>query len=165
VRIDFCEADVLDVFDDWRRATGLAGRTAAAGEPAKKESLPAHLERVVLRLTDAIVGGALGSSTGSLDGLTRRVSLELDAARAAAGGLRGAARRAVLERLAALDAELLTIADAALDEAGRQAIQREAADELAGFRDRLKPDDYQRAHASLVDRHARAHFGLPVIAF
>ncbi len=28
VRIDFCEADVLDVFDEWRRAVGLsAGRT------------------------------------------------------------------------------------------------------------------------------------------
>jgi len=25
VRIDFCEADVLDAFDEWRRATGLAG--------------------------------------------------------------------------------------------------------------------------------------------
>src|SRR6187549_3350922 len=23
VRIDFCEADVLDVFDEWRRATGI----------------------------------------------------------------------------------------------------------------------------------------------
>ncbi len=24
VRVDFCEADVLDVFDEWRRAVGLA---------------------------------------------------------------------------------------------------------------------------------------------
>ena len=26
VKIDFCEADVLDVFDEWRRATGLLRR-------------------------------------------------------------------------------------------------------------------------------------------
>src|SRR5262249_59504727 len=32
VKIDFCEADVLDVFDEWRRATGV--RTAAPGAAA-----------------------------------------------------------------------------------------------------------------------------------
>src|SRR4029453_2173819 len=29
VKIDFCEADVLDVFDEWRRAVGLAASTPA----------------------------------------------------------------------------------------------------------------------------------------
>src|ERR1700681_678273 len=28
VRIDFCEADVLDVFDEWRRALGLTSLTS-----------------------------------------------------------------------------------------------------------------------------------------
>ena len=31
VRIEFCEADVLDVFDEWRRAVGVA--RASAGQP------------------------------------------------------------------------------------------------------------------------------------
>ena len=31
VRIEFCEADVLDAFDEWRRAVGVAA-TAGAGE-------------------------------------------------------------------------------------------------------------------------------------
>ena len=67
VRIDFCEADVLDVFDEWRRATGVTGRSrqpcsavirraATIGDsvsPRSPSSLPAHLERVVLRLTSA----------------------------------------------------------------------------------------------------------------
>ena len=29
VRIDFCEADVLDVFDEWRRAIGSCSRQSA----------------------------------------------------------------------------------------------------------------------------------------
>jgi hypothetical protein len=70
VKIDFCEADVLDVFDEWRRALGLAqspvtspqspvqspvasdpqgieDAPSRSGEAAKGGSLPAHLERVV----------------------------------------------------------------------------------------------------------------------
>src|SRR5436190_21932279 len=31
VRIDFCEADVLDAFDEWRRATGLTAAIAEQG--------------------------------------------------------------------------------------------------------------------------------------
>src|SRR4051812_30922397 len=30
VRIDFCDADVLDVFDEWRRAVGLPMRAGTA---------------------------------------------------------------------------------------------------------------------------------------
>src|SRR5262245_29844060 len=36
VRVEFCEADILDLFDDWRRALGVHAVAAAdsAGEPA-----------------------------------------------------------------------------------------------------------------------------------
>ena len=65
VKIDFCEADVLDVFDEWRRATGVAVANPESRVPnpeSRGPSLPAHLERVVLRLTSArarIAGGGL----------------------------------------------------------------------------------------------------------
>ena len=32
VRIEFCEADVLDAFDGWRRAVGVADSTAAEAQ-------------------------------------------------------------------------------------------------------------------------------------
>ena len=64
VRVEFCEADVLDVFDEWRRALGITvaddTRTIRllrptpcriVASPSSQESLPAHLERVVARLT------------------------------------------------------------------------------------------------------------------
>ncbi len=31
VKIDFCEADVLDVFDEWRRATGIVAESSVEG--------------------------------------------------------------------------------------------------------------------------------------
>src|SRR5437016_4053513 len=41
VRIDFCEADVLDVFDQWRRAVGLTeGAARAPSSPRQAEAGP-----------------------------------------------------------------------------------------------------------------------------
>src|SRR5436190_15739066 len=55
VRVEFCDADVLDVFDEWRRAVGvpLAASNAESDEAGARRhaSLAAHLERVVARLT------------------------------------------------------------------------------------------------------------------
>ena len=97
VKIDFCDADVLDVFDEWRKAIGQSSvdrhqLPVADGQSSIRThpSLPAHLERVVMRLTAARVRGALGPA---FDELIDRVARELDAARAKAGGLRGDARR------------------------------------------------------------------------
>jgi len=62
VKIDFCEADVLDVFDEWRKALGVtqsaveSDHASADGDPPAvtgRQSLPAHLERVLLRLSSA----------------------------------------------------------------------------------------------------------------
>src|SRR5258707_14882256 len=71
VHIDFCAADVLDAFDEWRRATGVTAsalispesRTSLAQTEAPERrgpSLPSHLERAILRLTDARTSGVLG---------------------------------------------------------------------------------------------------------
>src|SRR6185295_2682253 len=34
VRIDFCEADILELFDDWRRAVGVSASAAETDRPA-----------------------------------------------------------------------------------------------------------------------------------
>jgi len=169
VKIDFCEADVLDVFDEWRRAVGLTasatdaetgggeeGQTAARGP-----SLPAHLERVLMRLTTARVNGVLGEAA---DPALDRVSAELDAARASARGVRGEARRAMLERLTDLDAQLLAIARRSLPDAELQAIERSADEELAAFKPQMSADAYARAHAAAADRLIRERAGLPTVA-
>ncbi|HEY3044393.1 MAG TPA: hypothetical protein VGJ39_10230 [Vicinamibacterales bacterium] len=164
VRIDFCEADVLDVFDEWRRATGVTagveGRSADAdGQGGQRgPSLPVHMERVLRRLTSARVAGTLDEG---FDDLLDRVSREMDAAR----GVRGAKRQALVERLAALDRELLDAARARLDEASRAALAREADEELAGFRSGMSSDALARARDAAIDRLVRERSGLPTIAF
>ena len=163
VKIDFCEADVLDVFDEWRRAVGIVGgsQTESPAERSRTASLPAHLERALLKLTAARVRDRLGNR---FDALIDRVSAELEIARASAGGVRGDARHALLARLAALDDELLREAKAAMNETDLVELTREAEGELAPYRDRMTADAFTRARDSAVAQLVRERFGLPTLA-
>jgi hypothetical protein len=168
VRIEFCEADVLDVFDQWRRAVGVGAASveageAGGGEPAvrTRASLPAHLERVVARLTTLRGGGARESLDPALDGIVR----ELDAARAGSKSLRGERREALLARLRELDRTLLDAARAAGDPPLRERLAAEADAQLAPFRARMAPDVYAQSRQACIDRLLREHFKLPVLAF
>ena len=164
VRIEFCEADVLDVFEEWRRAVGVA-RTEAAGDPEEaarqaRETLPAHLERVVARLT-ALRAGEDRRLDAGLDQMVR----ELDAARAAARSLRGEGRTALVQRLRNLDSELLQAARGLCDDATLQRLQADADRELAPFRQRMAADAYAQSRRLCMDRLLREQFRLPIITF
>jgi hypothetical protein len=165
VKIDFCEADVLDAFDEWRRATGITttGSPApdASAEP-RRPSLPAHLERVVMRLSSARATGALPPD---VEQLIDRLSEELDRVRAKAGGLRGQARQEVVERLAHMDAVLLDLMRAQLDSSSRDALVAEADEELRPFRAGMAPSAYDRARDAAVGRLIRQKFALPTLIF
>ena len=166
VRIEFCEADVLDVFDEWRRAVGISATTAEPAPTDDEESsrrhgsLPAHLERVVARLTALRAG-----EDRSLDDVADAMVRELDAARAGARHLRGDGRQALLDRLRDLDRALLDAARAQLDPPAREAIADEAARELEPFRDRLPHEAYQRSLAASLDRLVRERRRLPVLTY
>jgi hypothetical protein len=164
VKIDFCDADVLDVFDEWRRAVGVVAADSAAPDatPARGPSLPAHLERVLLKLTSARASGTLGDR---FDALIDRVSGELEIARASAGGVRGDARHALIGRLAALDDELIREARASLDDEQLAALSGEAAEELASFRERMSAEAFARARDNALSRLVRERFGVPTLTF
>jgi hypothetical protein len=167
IKIDFCEPDVLDAFDEWRRAVGLPAGGESGGEepdrvrPHHTASLPAHLERVVMRLTGARASGQLDQT---FDALIDAVARELDVARTATGGLRGEARQALIARLAALDVELLQTARRSLDEPSRARLMKEAESEIARFRDRMAPEAFDRARDAASGRLIRERFGLPTVA-
>lgn len=165
VKIDFCEADVFDVFDEWRRATGVvaARPDAATPEPkSRQRSLPDHLERVLTRLTSARAAGVLD---GRFDATIDRVAAELDEARSKASGLRGEARTALAARLDEIDRELIDGLRASIDDDARAALEREADEELAPFRAGMSSETHERARAAAVARLLRGRFGLPTIAF
>jgi hypothetical protein len=171
VKIDFCEADVLDVFDEWRRAVGIQSSHQSPGvspqslspqSPSPRHSLPAHLERVVLRLSEARARGTLGPA---FDALIDRAAAELELARATAGGMRGEARQELIARLAALDAELLQQVRALLDAPTRTALSNEVEESLAPFRAGMAPESFARACRGALDALVRDRLRLPRIAF
>ena len=161
MRVEFCDADVLDVFDEWRRAVGVPVADTASDEAhaRRQASLAAHLERVVARLTALRGSGGL-----ALGDVVDPMVAELDAARQTAKGLRGDARRALLDRLRTLDAALVTAVRDRLDAGTRTGLAGEADDELRAFRDRMPPEAYADARAACVDRLIRDRYGLPVVA-
>lgn len=163
VQIDFCENDVLDVFDEWRRAVGLWMASEPAGRASRQRpSLPAHLERVIVRLTTLRAGGRL---TTEADSVVAAAVRDLDAVRAGAAHLRGTARDALVARLRTLDLGLLGALRESIGAEAWQAIEREARDELAPFKGGMAEEGYQRAVEASATRLLRERTGLPVVEY
>jgi hypothetical protein len=167
VRIEFCEADVLDLFDAWRRAVGVsAAGPADDGEPAearsRKPTLAAHVERVIARLVNVRERGEWsGAFAAALDDLVRELEPMADAAR----GARGEARARLVERLDDLDGVLLSVALRQIDETAQARLRAEAEEELAPFGGRLAPDARAGALDAAFARLARESMGLPTIRY
>jgi hypothetical protein len=166
VRIEFCEADVLDVFDDWRRAVGVAGppeRPEDDGErPSRSHpSLPTHLDRILLKLTSA--RGQL-EDEGVVGAIDRAID-RIEEIRASARGLRGSARAAALAALESIDAALLDAVRSAASAADVARETEEARRELAPFAARMGPDARGRALATAVGRALLERAGLPRVRY
>ena len=165
MRVEFCAADVLAAHDEWRRAVGTAGVTsgdAAAVPPPRRLSLTQHIDRVVTELT-ALRGSA--RVPGALEPALATAIAALDARRAAGSTARGAARDAVIAELKAVDAALTQAAVAAVSDADRLALGREAEAEIAAFRQRLTPAQWDQARSTAAARLTRLRLGLPVVAY
>jgi hypothetical protein len=170
VQVAFCEADVLDLFDEWRRAVGVRAAVAETengqhmdeddASSRRKGSLAAHLERVIARLTALRSGPAR-----PLDGHVADLISELDTARAGAKSVRGDAREALRARLRDLDTGLMRAARATCDMPTLEHLEAEAAGQLAPFRNRMTEAAYGTSKEACVDRLLREHLRLPVIAF
>ena len=158
VRVEFCEPDVLDAFDEWRRAVGVV---AAEAEPARRPpSLPEHLDRAIAMLTTGR-NGAERAFEGTLGAVAR----ELGEMRIAASSARGAQRELLVNRLRELDTALT---QAVLDDCSEPValeLRAEAEQELAPFKDRMQQDVYESALAACIERLARERFRLPTIAY
>jgi hypothetical protein len=160
VRIEFCEGDILSLFDDWRRAVGVSGQEPGSeAAAAKPDSLPAHLDRAIARLT-ALRGQR---PSAAFDEQLEAAVRELDGVRARAKQARGEARATILARLAELDRELLSTARADLDPARLADLRRNAESEIAPFATRMAEDARTRAIDAACDRLIRDAVGLPVL--
>jgi hypothetical protein len=170
VRIEFCEADILDAFDAWRRAVGVRTTVASEGEgesevdleatPRRRQSLSTHIDRVIVRLTALRAGPSPSSDwDAALDQVVRRLDALLPTSRHA----RGPARDAVVAELALLDARLIEVARATVGETIAADIARDADGELEPFRGRMTPESYRAAHQRCTDRIVRERLSLPAL--
>jgi hypothetical protein len=161
VRIEFCEADILDAFDDWRRAVGVAAPGNGTTEPQRKPPLASHIERAIARLV-SLQGGARSAEFAAEIG---RVVRELDALKGQAQHARGDRRKEIVAELERIDRTIVEAAARALDAAAASALEREAEAELTPFAGRMTADAYaaakRAAHARLLSEAA----GLPVIRY
>ena len=171
LRIEHCEAEVLQIFDEWRRAIGLgensgcvvSGSSAAqAGRPTHHSaSLPKHIDRVIGEATNRLVLAELGAGVHAA---LEEVVSELEVLRRVAGVVRGSARAELLDRLVAIDRKLLSEAR----DAGSSiipALEDEAREELAPFRIRLDQKSYLAAFEACIDRLVRVRLKLPTVRF
>jgi hypothetical protein len=192
LRIEFCESDVRAVFDNWRRAIGLAVGIPGSEDPRLQtsdetdggrglqtdgarglqtpgaldptEAKKPSLTRHLDRAIDRLsrVGGRLDLPVELRDACDR-VLQELAEMRASAGKLRGPARDAVVARLAPLDAELAAAVRAFVPDALRQPAAANAVADLAPYRGRLSGEAWQRSVDITTDRLLRDRLGLPLL--
>jgi hypothetical protein len=166
LRIEFCEADVLEAFDAWRRAVGVGGGAEAAeNEPdasPRKPALASHVERAIAKLAHVRGTGAARSPFDAyLEGAIRRLEeLASSALRA-----RGDARAELVARLREVDEMLIAAAVAHLEPERARALQAEAAQEIAPFAARMPTANRERALALAFERQLRDALGLPIVAY
>jgi hypothetical protein len=164
VRIEFCEADILELFDDWRRAIGVTGSGAgeAPGPPSRRPSLAAHLDRALVRLTSVRAtvhqGPRLSAEIDAIIG-------ELDRLVQGAARARGDARAAIVDELIALDRRMMAAAQDEIESSAAASLRQEAEAELAGFGARMAPGVRSRAVDAAFARLVRESLKLPVLSY
>ena len=165
VRIEFCEADILDVFDEWRRAIGVVAADGEPGAPAstsRKPSLATHIERAIARLR---AGDVSGDRSPAFVRRIDRVTRELEALAADARAARGEGRSRILDRLEALDTELLSAAEGETPPARSAELKKEAEAELAPFALRMSSEARDVALRAAFQRLVRDEAGLPRVTY
>ena len=168
VQIDFCEADVMDAFDAWRRAVGVrlpgAEITQETSVPRRRRSVPEHLKRVLEKITSRLVAATPLSLPlrQTLESIGDELASSFDTLE---GPIRGEARARLNARLLDLDRAMIDAARKEADPALLQTLRREAAGELAPFQERMARETYERAVEAGVERLLREREHLPAITF
>ncbi len=161
LRIEFCEADVLEAFDDWRRAIGTGADRVSEAPAPSKPPLVSHIERTVSRLLAIRANGPIPA----LDEAVAATVVALDELGSTARQARGAARARLIGRLSELDSALLRVARESVDPATSEALCREVDAELAAFMARMPQQARERARTVGFDRLLRESLNLPVVAY
>ena len=167
IRIEFCDADVRDAADQWRRAVGVHAAASTVPTPSspnvttsRMPSLPKHLERVLVRLSAVTATSALPPALN--DAVASTIGI-VDACLDASRGARGEARTGIIERLAMIDQALTQAATSSLPEERRKALLEQVRTELSAYRAQMPVEAFRDAENALFGELARRHFSLPQV--
>lgn len=174
LRIEFCEADVREVYDAWRRAIGVSGAAVDAGDDAAAagpvgERGSGSARRVTTRDLDRAVDRLIATAgrlqlPEPLRDEVNRVLEQVLQVRDAVKGSRGAAREGHLTALPELDRSMMAVAQAVIASDALTPIREDAEQDLEPFRARLASEAWEQAVQVTVARGVREHFGLPNLA-
>ena len=157
VRIDFCEHDVLHIFDEWKKAVGVwpdvfdSEQVASQGNQARV-SLRTHLDLV-------------DDSDKEFSILIKKTVQTLEDFRLKEKPLRGESKKHCLLRLEELDSKLLNAVREKMTDLDLDKLRGEAESELRGFRSRLTKESYERSVVACIDRLVRERNKLPILTF
>ena len=168
LRLEFCEADVRQVYTRWRRSVGLTASGAntevrsESQETEKRPSLSRQVDRALDKLSR--VAGRLDLPESFREAVGQAIN-ELSVIRDAARTTRGEARRALTARLPPIDTALLGAGRDLLSAEVLDRLRRAAEADLAPYRLRLAADIWRRSVDRALDQLVRDHLGLPTLSF
>ena len=179
LRIEFCEGDVLELFDQWRRAVGAPQVTeqhtwgvsvvsesdSSHEKSSSRTTLPAHLDSVIQRLQFWSEGRPPDCNDSELLRRVSKVVEFVSNCRKSANGLRGNARQEVIVKLKQYDEKLLVSIRASADEILMQRLESEARASLEPFRSRMAAEAFENAVTIATDRLLVSHFKIPSLSF
>ena len=165
LRIEFCETEVREQFQRWRRAVGPYVAGLAGGEDADDPApagLASHLTRASEKLARAAArlerSEAFRAALDAIVGSVAAVQIE-------SKGARRERRDAFVEQLKTLDQQLLGAARAEAAQSGLDAeLRTKAAEELAPWRERMPREAWVAAVQAASDRLLRDRLDLPDLA-
>src|SRR5262245_35038251 len=168
LRLEFCEADVRQVYTRWCRSVGLtaSGPKAEASPESRETEKRPSLSRQVDRALDKLsrVSGRLDLPEAFRETVGQAIN-ELSVVRDASRTARGDARKALTSRLPTVDMALLGAGRDALKAEVLDRLRRTAEADLAPYRRRLAAEIWHRGVDRALDQLIRDHLGLPTLSF
>ena len=167
LRLEFCEADVRQVYTRWRRSVGLSSAGLSSEdnqerhEAEKRPSLSRQVDRALDKLSR--VAGRLDLPEAFRETVSQAIN-ELSAIRDAARTARGEARKALAAQLTPIDTALVGAARESLNGGVLDQLRRDAEADLASYRTRLAADLWGRSVERALDQLVREHLGLPTLS-
>ena len=170
LRIEYCENDVKDLFEEWKRAVGIdTVRTGSENKHGDRDSvtdytrrsLVAHLEGVIARLAEwdhDDVSVELRATVSNILAEVRALDVEVKVAHSGE-------RHGIIDQLESLELNLL---DGVRNTAGdvlRSRLRKDAEREVDPFRNRMAPDTFRSVVSSSIDRLLIEYLKLPRISY